>query len=203
LITIGITGGVGCGKSSVLDYIAGNYNCVIVIADDIGNKVKEPGQACFDELVELMGKDVLGDDGYIDKKKMADKIFADPVLLEKANNIIHPAVKEYILKLKAEEMKKGEKDYFFIEAALLIECGYRAYTDELWYIYAPEDVRRKRLRDSRGYSDEKIDRIIGAQLDEENFKKGCDRMIDNSGNLKATYRQIDRFLKSAGESIGK
>lgn len=150
-----------------------------------------------------MGKDVLGYDGYIDKKKMAEKIFADHVLLEKVNDIIHPAVTEYILNLKAEEMKKGEKDYFFIEAALLIECGYRAYTDEMWYIYASEDVRRKRLRDSRGYSDKKIDSIIGTQLSEENFKKGCDRMIDNSGNLKETYRQIDRLMKSAGESIGK
>lgn len=195
MITIGITGGVGCGKSRVLDYIKENYNCRIILADDVGNKVKEPGEACFMPLVELLGDDIVGEDGFIDKKIMAAKIFADDSLLGAVNDIIHPAVKDYILSEKASEEGKGEIDYLFIEAALLIECGYSQYVDEMWYIYAPESVRKKRLIASRGYSEEKIRSIMDAQLTEEQFRAGSDFVIDNGSSLEYTFEQIANKLK--------
>ena len=192
--TIGITGGVGCGKSKILEYIKDNYNCEIVLADDVGNKIKEPGEVCFEPLVELLGKDVVGDDGYIDKKKMAEKIFSDKTLLQGINDIIHPAVRVYLLNRRDEEKQKNKLDYFFIEAALLIECGYKEEVDEMWYIYTREDIRRERLKASRGYSDEKIDSIMASQLSEEEFRQGSDFVIDNSGSLIDTYKQIDNRL---------
>lgn len=195
MITIGITGGVGCGKSRVLDYIKENYNCRIILADDVGNKVKEPGEACFMPLVELLGDDIVGEDGFIDKKIMAAKIFADDSLLGAVNDIIHPAVKDYILSEKASEEGKGEIDYLFIEAALLIECGYSQYVDEMWYIYAPESVRKERLIASRGYSEEKIRSIMDAQLTEEQFRAGSDFVIDNGSSLEYTFEQIANKLK--------
>ncbi len=195
MITIGITGGVGCGKSRVLDYIKENYNCRIILADDVGNKVKEPGEACFIPLVELLGDDIVGEDGFIDKKIMAAKIFADNSLLGAVNDIIHPAVKDYILSEKASEEGKGEIDYLFIEAALLIECGYSQYVDEMWYIYAPESVRKERLIASRGYSEEKIRSIMDAQLTEEQFRAGSDFVIDNGSSLEYTFEQIANKLK--------
>ena len=155
--TIGITGGVGCGKSRILEYIKENYNCRIIIADDVANEIKEPGQMCYQPLIDLLGERILGEDKRIDKKKMASEIFKDESLLQKVNDIIHPAVKDYILDNIEIEKEKGKIDYLFIEAALLIECGYNAYVDEMWYIYAKESVRRERLKNSRGYSDEKID----------------------------------------------
>lgn len=201
--TIGITGGVGCGKSKVLEYINNNYNCLIILADDIGNKVKEPGNACYDELISILGKGVLNNDGMIDKKKMADMIFNDDLLLQRVNNVIHPAVEKYFIELRDQTKEKGIIDYFFIEAALLIECGYRKHVDELWYIYADERVRRQRLKESRGYSDSKIDSIMSAQLSEEQFRQSCDRVIDNSKELIETYKQIDEFMRIIGESSGR
>ena len=195
MITIGITGGVGCGKSKILEYIKQNYNCKIILSDDVGNKVKEPGEACYQPLIDLLGEDVVGDDGFIDKKAMASKIFASNELLEEVNNIIHPAVKDYILSVKETEIEKGEIDFLFIEAALLIECGYNQYVDEMWYIYTPENIRRQRLIASRGYSDEKITSIMKAQLSEEEFKAGSDYVLDNSGLLEESYKQIDSRLK--------
>lgn len=195
--TIGITGGVGCGKSKVLEYIKDNCNCFIILADEIGNKVKEPGERCYQQMIDLLGKDIIDPDdprGCFDKKVIADKIFADNSLLEKVNEIIHPAVKEYFLELKAKKEAEGEIDYFFIEAALLIECGYKAYVDEMWYIYAATDVRRARLKESRGYSDSKIDNIMSSQLSEEEFRKNSDYIIDNSNDLEDTYKQIDNIL---------
>lgn len=190
MLTIGITGGVGCGKSKVLEYIKNNYNCKIILSDDVANQIKEPGEACYEPLIKLLGNDILGDDSYIDKKKMAAKIFADESLLQKVNDILHPAVKEYILATKADEAKKGEIDYLFVEAALLIECGYNEHVDEMWYIYASVQERTRRLKESRGYSDEKIKAIMDAQLSEEQFRAGSDFVIDNGGSLESTYEQI-------------
>lgn len=197
MITIGITGGVGCGKSKVLDYIRDNYNCRIILADDIGNKVKEPGESCYQPMIDLFGEDIIDKNdplGNFDKKMIAQKIFSDQSLLLKINEIIHPAVKEYFLKEKEMETQKGEIDFLFLEAALLIECGYNQYVDEMWYIFADESVRRERLRTSRNYSDEKIDSIMKSQLSEEEFRANSDYVIDNSGNLEDTYKQIKNIM---------
>ena len=175
---IGITGGVGAGKTEILKYIGQHYKCEIYLADDIGHK------------------DILRADGQIDKPSMAAKIFADPALLEKVNQIIHPAVKKYLADRLAEARAKGDVELFFVEAALLIENGFGEVVDEMWYIYAREEVRRKRLSVSRGYTPEKIDRIMSSQLSENEFRKHCDFVIDNSDSLENSYRQIRQKLEA-------
>ncbi len=193
--TIGITGGVGAGKSELLAYIEKNYNSRILLADTVGHLVKEPGQPCYEKLVALLGKEILSLDGQIDRKAMAERIFADPELLEQVNGMIHPAVETYILEQIHLEQVRGTLDFFFIEAALLIECGYEDKVDELWYIYADREVRARRLKAARGYSDEKIQEIMDSQLSEEEFRRHCQVVIDNSGSLQDAYRQIDEILK--------
>lgn len=197
---IGITGGIGAGKSQVLQYIKQHYDCRIILADDVGNEVKLPGKNCYRQLVELLGNDILDVNGFIVKEKMAAKIFSDVSLLSKVNAVIHPAVQEYILTEIEKERQKQQYDFFFIEAALLIECGYSAIVDEMWYIYADEEVRRNRLLENRHYSNEKIDSIMQKQLREEDFRKNCSVVIDNSHDLKDTEKQIDRIL---GEKLWK
>lgn len=194
---IGITGGVGSGKSALLSYIKGKYDCEIILADEAAHRVKEPGQPCYQKLIELLTDDILNEDGTINKKEMAAKIFESDELLEKVNAIIHPAVKEMILQEITRLKKEGKTCFFFIEAALLIECGYLNIVDEMWYIYAREDIRRKRLKESRNYTDEKINAIMDSQLKEEEFRKYCKVVIDNSGSLEDAYEQIDRELGEA------
>ncbi|MGN0157201.1 MAG: dephospho-CoA kinase [Lachnospiraceae bacterium] len=191
---IGITGGVGAGKSEVLKYIQEQYNCRVILADDVGNEVKLPGNACYEALIEVLGRDILTKEGFIDKQKMADKIFCNQSLLQKVNEIIHPAVIDYILKERDKEKKVGKLDFFFIEAALLIECGFLSYVDEMWYIYADEQVRSKRLTESRQYSKEKILAVMKGQLSEQQFRENCDRVIDNSKDFETTKQQIDKIL---------
>lgn len=191
---IGITGGVGAGKTAVLSYISQTYNCRVILADEVAHLVKLPGQPCYDRLVALLSTEILEEDGTIHKGRMADKIFASPSLLKDVNEIIHPAVKNFILSVIAEEKQKSCLDFLFIEAALLIEDGYLNIVDELWYIYANEEVRRKRLKETRNYTDEKVDSIMEKQLTEEAYKKHCSVIIDNSGSLSQAYGQIDRKL---------
>lgn len=187
---IGITGGVGAGKSTILEYIKAHYLCRIYLADEVAHVVKEPGQPCYRALVELLGRDILEEDGRIHKGRMAEKIFRDEKLLEQVNAIVHPAVQEYLLEKIQEARQEGRIELFFIEAALLIECGYRDIVDEMWYIYAKEDMRRQRLLESRGYTLEKIEQIMNSQLTEEAFRAGSDFVIDNSGTPEESFRQI-------------
>ena len=199
---IGVTGGVGSGKTELLHYIEKNYRCRILLADEASHEVMQKGGRIYEPLVALLGSSVLDSSGEINRKEMAARIFSHEELLGRVNALIHPAVREFILEAVAEEREKAAAgaedtvDYFFLEAALLIECGYRSVVDEMWYIYCDLAVRRERLKKSRGYSDGKIDSILSSQLTEAEFRSGSDVVIDNSGNLEDAYRQIREALAS-------
>ena len=193
---IGVTGGVGAGKTEILNYIRRHYKCEIYLADRVAEQLQEPGTKCFEALVKLLGDRIKTSEGRLDRAKMAGLIFADPMLLKQVNGIVHPAVKIFLLERLRTAKESGETELFFVEAALLIEGGYRALADELWYIYADESVRRMRLSLERGYSEEKISQIMSRQLTEEKFRESCDFVIDNSGSLEESYRQIDRKLEA-------
>jgi len=193
---IGITGGVGAGKTEILSFIKQHYCCKIYLADQVAKDIQMPGQACYDRMVSLLGKDVLCEDGTINKAKMAEKIFAEPELLLQVNAIVHPAVRDYLLSAIEQAKQDKETELFFIEAALLIECGYGQIVDEMWYVYASDEVRRARLRIFRGYSDEKITQIMESQLTDEAFRENSDFIIDNSGTLAESYSQIREKLEA-------
>jgi len=196
MLFIGITGGVGAGKSEILQYIRKHYKCEIYLADEVAHLVKLSGTKCFQELVKLLGEDIIGADGEINKQIMAAKIFADKETLAKVNAIVHPAVQDFIMDKLSVARQNDEVELFFVEAALLIEAGYEPLVDELWYIFADEKIRTERLRKSRGYSEEKITQIMNSQLSEEAFRKAADFVIDNSGALEDSYRQIDKKLEA-------
>lgn len=193
---IGITGGVGAGKTEILSYIKTHYCCKIYLADQVAKEIQMPGYTCYERMVALLGKEILNGDKTINKEKMAAQIFACPKLLSQVNDIVHPAVKEYLLQSVNRDAEEGKIRLCFIEAALLVECGYKEIVDEMWYIYATEEVRRARLKTSRGYSDEKITRIMKSQLTKEVFLENCDFVIDNSGTLEDSYRQIREKLEA-------
>lgn len=191
---IGITGGVGAGKTKILTYLSEHYSCRIILADEVANQLKEPGQKCYEEIVTLLGTQILKPDGTIDRLKMAERIFSDRELLQHVNEIIHPAVKEYILQAIEEERHRDKIDFLFLEAALLIEEGYESIVDELWYIYADEAVRAERLKANRQYSDEKIQKILRSQLSDAEYRAHCSTVIDNGVALEETYRQIEEKM---------
>ncbi|MDO4285274.1 MAG: dephospho-CoA kinase [Eubacteriales bacterium] len=202
---IGVTGGVGSGKSSVLDYLAEHYRCRVIKADEAAHIVEFPGGACYEpirELLESCGERSgdgsapwLNPDGTFNGSGMAALLFRSPGLLEKVNALVHPAVKEYLLEEIRAEREKGELDYLFIEAALLIENGFLQIVDEMWYIYCQKEQRIRRLEESRGYTRQKAQAIMDAQLSEEAFREACDTVIDNSGPQEETFRQIDAHLR--------
>ena len=191
---IGITGGVGSGKSRVLSYIETQYDAVICQADHVAWKLQEPGEACYARIVKEFGTGILNEDKTINRGKLGPIVFGDSEKLQLLNQIMHPAVKNYIIHWIASEREK-ETAYFFLEAALLLEEHYSQICDELWYIYADEEVRRVRLKESRQYTDEKITDMMNAQLPETAFREQCQFVIDNSGDFSHTCYQIEERMK--------
>jgi dephospho-CoA kinase len=191
---IGITGGVGAGKSAILAYLKEQHGAIVIEADKVGHLLMAPGGACYEKIIEAFGDGLIKEDQTIDRGKLGAIVFADEKRLECLNQIVHPEVKQWIRNEIKKERIKGETELFVIEAALLIEDHYDEICDELWYIHTSEEIRRKRLKESRGYSEEKIAGIMANQLSPEQFQAACQVVIDNSGMVEDTYRQIDKQL---------
>lgn len=192
---IGITGGVGAGKSEILKYLMTRDDTRVMLADEIARKLTEPGGSCYLKLREVFASEQVFDaDGRMDREKMAAVIFMDEAKREAMNGIIHPAVKLYVQEVNAPEREKGSLKYLFLEAALLIEEHYDKICDELWYIYTSEENRKKRLKASRGYSDAKIEAIFASQLAEAEFRSVCQQEIDNNGTTEETITQVLKIL---------
>ena len=192
---IGVTGGVGAGKSLLLAYLEEKYGACVVRTDELAQELIRPGTDLHGRLQELFrGKNAFDPEGGLIRTRAAELIFKDPTLRARMNDLVHPAVKTELIRQIADRKKEGRTPYFVVEAALLIEDGYKKICDELWYIYADENRRRDRLRKSRGYSDEKINAIFASQLSEELFRRNCTHVIDNSGSVEESYRQIRSIL---------
>ena len=194
---IGITGGVGAGKSTILSYLEQKYHAVVIRADEAAARLEEPGQLCYESIVREFGESFLEADGRLDRNKLAQEVFARPERLQKLNEIVHPAVREWI---RNEIRKEQNQRITAIEAALLLESGYDQFCDEVWYIYVPEEERIRRLMDSRGYSEEKCRQIMANQLPESEFRRKCQFLIDNSlQDVQNTYGQIDKIIEQWGK----
>ena len=192
---IGITGGVGAGKSAILAHLASKPGIRVMLADEIAHDLMQPGTECFQKLKEkFAGEDIYQPDGSLDRAQLAAVIFSDDRKREELNAIVHPAVREYVLQQKEAEERAGKLFLLVLEAALLIEEHYDEICDELWYIYTEEKVRRERLKASRGYTDERITQMIASQPGEARFRSACTAVIDNSGDFEDTKRQIGERL---------
>lgn len=192
---IGITGGVGAGKSAILDYLKNKPDTKVMLADEIAHELMVPGTQCYDRLrAEFGTEDIYQKDGYFDRIKLAQVIFSDDEKRKKLNGIVHPAVRKYVIGQAAYERKEGKIKLLVLEAALLIEEHYDEICDELWYIYTSEENRRIRLKKQRNYSDEKISEIFNSQLTDEKFRKACRVVIDNNGTIEAAAAQIEAAL---------
>ena len=198
---IGITGGVGAGKSAILDYLEKNYKAKNLIADEIAHDLMEPGTECYEKLLRVLPVEIYQEDNeHIDRKILAKELFSSEKLRQQVNEIVHPAVKQFIREQIAEQEKMETLDYLVIEAALLIEDHYDEICDELWYIYTSRENRKKRLMETRGYSEEKVEQIFNSQLPEEVYRQKCRVIIDNNGTIEETFYQIAQIMKSKGDT---
>ncbi|MBB5263807.1 dephospho-CoA kinase [Catenibacillus scindens] len=189
---IGIIGGAGSGKTVVLKIMEEKFGARVIIADEVARKLSMPGGESYEKIVAFFGRGILMDDGTIDRGKLAAIVFNHRELLDKLNGIVHPDVRAAIEK----EIKdcQGVSPLVVLEAALLVECGYRDICDEFWYVHSDEAVRRKRMKETRGYSDEKIDSILRNQLSEKEFLENSDRVLENNSDIENLEKEIEKNL---------
>ena len=186
---IGITGGVGAGKSSVLDILRHKFGAKVILADLVAHDLMEPGMDGLKRVTDALGTSFIQEDGSVNRQKLAEIIFHDAQALATMNSIIHPMVWEYI----QNEALTCEEQLVIVEAAVF-DTAPQGLFNEMWYVYTTEENRISRLMASRGYSKEKCMSIIEKQDSEEEFRARCGRVIDNNGSSEETEMQIKEIL---------
>ena len=194
---IGITGGIGTGKSTVLHIMEQEKGVYIMETDRLAHTLMEPGQKAYKKIVEVFGAHILSEDQTIDRASLGKIVFEDADRLEQLNAIVHPAVKEYIMADIEAKRKSGVVQFYVIEAALLIEDGYKAICDELWYIYVDREKRIRRLVKGRGGDRAKYESVMENQATEEYYMSNCDVVIHNEESLEKTANIVKELLFSA------
>ena len=190
----GITGGAGTGKSEVIKMLQENFGGCVIMSDEVARELMQKGNISYQLIVEYFGRDILMDDGEIDRKKLADHVFNNKEALEKLNSMTHPYVKDEIRKLIAEAEASGDCRFVALESAILLECGYEDICDEFWYVYTKPEIRRQRMKETRNYSDEKVDSVMRNQQPDEVFFKQCSFVIENNTTLSDVYDQLKEKL---------
>ena len=186
---IGITGGVGAGKSSVLDILQHKFGAKVILADMVAHDLMEPGMEGLKRVTDALGTSFIQEDGSVNRQKLAEIIFNDAQALATMNSIIHPMVWEYI----KNEALQCEEMLVIVEAAVF-DTAPQGLFDEIWYVYTTEENRIRRLMESRGYTREKCKSIIEKQDSDAEFRARCGRVIDNNGNSEETEMQIKEIL---------
>ena len=191
---IGLTGGVGAGKTFVALRAHEKYGLPIILADEVGHIALEPGRETYKNVVKMFGKEIVNEDGTINRKLLSNLVFSDKSKLSLLNSIVHPFIESYIIeqieRLKAETKEK----YILLEAAILFESNLSSLCDEVWLVTAEEEIRANRLKIVRGYSNQKIKEIIKSQLSEKEMRERVDKIIINNGNLQEIDKQLEILL---------
>ena len=196
-MVLGLTGGVGAGKSRILELFSHDYGAQVIQADLVARKLEDPGQPGLTGLVSLFGAGILQKDGTLDRKGFADRIFGNPEALKRVNALIHPLTWNEIKR----QIRETSEELIVVEAALFDERS-REVCQYLLYVDTQDEIRIQRLMENRGYSREKCLDIMKNQADRNDFLKLADFVIDNSGSLEESRLQIRRILKKTGYDNG-
>ncbi|HEY41704.1 MAG TPA: dephospho-CoA kinase [Dehalococcoidia bacterium] len=178
---IGLTGGIGSGKSTVSRMLA-ELGAVVLDADKVGHEAYQPGTKVWNEVVAAFGQEVVAADGSVDRKKLGAIVFGDPAALERLNGIMHPRMHEMMADRIEEYRRQGVK-VVVLEAAILLEAGWTPLVDEVWLTVASESAVVQRAKERTGLPEEQIRSRIRSQLSNEERKKQASVVISNDGSL--------------------
>jgi len=181
---IGLTGSIACGKSAVARMLR-DLGAVVIDADEVVHELQEPGGEVYRKIVEEFGPGILGPDGRIDRAKLAQVVFADPAALARLEALTHPAVIAEV----DRRLRLVQGPAAVVEAVKLLEAGMHRRCDSLWVVTCRPEVQVRRLR-RRGLSGAAIRARLAAQPDLTEALRLADVVIDNSGSLAATRRQV-------------
>jgi dephospho-CoA kinase len=191
MLRVGLTGGIACGKSTVAAMLR-DLDLTILDADPLVHEMLESGQPVYEEVVREFGAEILTSDKKIDRAKLGAIVFADHTRLERLDQIIHPRVMDVITKWFAVLDRPGGPPMAIVEAALLIEAGYRGKLDRLVVVRCDPEQQLARLR-ARGLTEEQARQRITAQMPSDEKARMADDVISSSGSFEDTRQQVERL----------
>ncbi len=196
---IGLTGGIGSGKSTVAGYLA-ELGAAVIDLDKVGHEVLRSGSGTFKKVVKEFGREILDNAGEIDRAKLAAIVFKDPDALVRLNRIMHPAI-DKILLARIEKYRRQGVKVVVMEAAAMLEAGKAAQADEIWVTTAPAGVILKRLRERSGYTEAEAKARVKAQLSDKERVGHAKVVIDTGGTLAEVKARVGKeWVKLVGRS---
>jgi dephospho-CoA kinase len=191
---IGLTGGIGSGKTTVAAMLA-ELGADVLDSDKVGHDVYRPGTDGFRQVVEAFGQDIVAADGAIDRRALATKVFGDPEALRRLNGIVHPliglAVRDWLLRAQAEPKTAP----IVIEAAVLMEAGWQFF-DEVWVVVVEPETAIARVTASRGMTADEVRRRLAVQMSNDERMRRATRVIHNDGTLAALRAQVEETWRA-------
>ena len=197
---IGITGGIGAGKSTVSGYLA-SLGYPVFDADEVSRGLTAAGSPVVDELAETFGEEILVRKGVLSREKLAEIVFSDPDKNRKLMQIVTMKVREAGQKWISDYRKKEKYDIIILDIPLLFETGSEDLCDAVWFITADDEVRRRRVMERDGVTAEQVERRMRSQMPEKDKAERSDEIVDNSRGVEELHRTVDALLKKYDRTI--
>lgn len=196
MLTIGLTGGIGSGKTTVTRLLAA-LGAPTIDADKVAHTTYAPGGPAYDAVVVAFGREILAADGTVDRSKLGPIVFADPSALGRLTAIVWPKTLERMREMIAEMHAKGERKPIVVEAAILIEANWQPLFDEIWLVTASKARVIERVERDRGLKPEQTEARIRAQLPESERRKHATTVIENDGTIEQLQQKVAQLWAGA------
>ena len=194
MLVIGLTGGIGTGKSEVSRLLE-SLGATLINADQIGHEAYTPHTKTWNLVVDAFGEGILQDNGEIDRRKLGAIVFSDPEEMAKLNGIMHPRMARMVSDRIDSLMEDGAQ-VAVVEAAVLFEAGWETLVDEVWSTDSPVEAVVERLQAARGIGPEEAQKRIASQMDREERLGRSDVVVDNSGDVADLERTVRGLWES-------
>src|SRR5579872_711660 len=182
MLTIGVTGGIGSGKSTVTKFLK-ELGAPIIDADKVGHAIYAPDGPAYRDVIAAFGDGILAFDGTIDRRKLGPIVFADADALKRLNAIMHPKMFARMREMVGQLRARGERKPIVVEAAILIEANWQALFDQIWLVIASKAQVVERIERDRGLKPEQTEARIRAQLSDDERQKHASLVITNNGTM--------------------
>lgn len=193
---IGLTGSIASGKSTVSNILL-EKGYPIVDADRIARQVVEPGTAVIQQIEEAFGRDVIHEDGTLNRERLGTLIFDEEEKRKRLNNIIHPAIRAEMLRQKEAHLQAGAKTVI-MDIPLLFESNLQSYVEKIVVVAVTPAIQQERLMKRNGFTEEEAVNRIASQISVEEKAAAADAVIDNNGTVEETEKQVIQLLEKWG-----
>ncbi|PID15497.1 dephospho-CoA kinase [Sporosarcina sp. P34] len=191
---IGLTGSIASGKSTVANMLR-EKGYPIVDADVIAREVVEPGSPLLDKIQQTFGKEVLREDGTLNREQLGAIIFGDQVKRQQLNELMHPAIRGRMINQKEDYLTQGYQTVI-MDIPLLFESNLQDYVEKIIVVSVTKQIQKQRLMARNEWTEAESDARIASQLDMDSKEQGADAVIYNNETLDETEKQLDAILEN-------